>query len=71
MVKPEKYLVDYIEHELPYDLVPMPHLQEIIKQGLDAFESTEGVKIITKKLVCTDCPNKNELVEFLCKLCGR
>ncbi len=41
-MKLEKYLADYIEHEISND---ERTLQQVIKQGLDAFESTENVKI--------------------------
>lgn len=58
-MKLEKYLADYIEQEkmgLTYDdgyeiQINTDSLQEIIKQGLDAFESTENVKI-----EIIDCP---------------
>lgn len=53
MTKLEKYLADYIEQEkmgLIYDdgyelQIDADTLQEIIKQGLDAFESTENVRV--------------------------
>lgn len=58
-MKLEKYLADYIghEHELNPNVcfaysqpdrsvsIELVSLQEIIQQGIEAFESTEGVKI--------------------------
>ena len=44
-MKLEKYLADYIEHETEEFYTPAFDLQEIIKQGLEAFESTENVII--------------------------
>ena len=54
-MKLEKYLADYLatgierlhEQGLPMDFT-VEGLQEIIKYGLDTFESTEDARIITK-----------------------
>lgn len=42
-MKLEKYLADYIKHELEdnSDLT----MQEILQQGIEAFESTENAKV--------------------------
>ena len=42
-----KYLADYFEREfgnMPMDELPEP--EEILEQGLDAFESTDNIKLI-------------------------
>lgn len=43
-MKLAKYLADYIEHELVGDVI-VDELQEIIQQGIEAFESTEQVRV--------------------------
>ncbi len=47
-MKLEKYLADYLAYEHDENNVPVFHedyLEQFIKQGLDAFESTENVTI--------------------------
>lgn len=60
-MKLEKYLADYMESEIRGLDVNHSNLVEIIKQGLDAFESTEDVKIWVKPIPeqCLDCPHRN------------
>lgn len=46
-----KYLADYVEHELlkfDYRLTSMYNITGILEQGLEAFESTNGLTIEIK-----------------------
>ena len=47
-MKLSKYLANYLRHEYDENNVPVFHedyLQQFIEQGIEAFESTEGVKV--------------------------
>jgi len=63
-MKLSKYLAGYIhrEKEIRGRATAWEELQEIIQQGIEAFESTEGVKvkIIDENIITDRCQDKEE-----------
>lgn len=58
-MKLAKYLADYIEHEREVSMTgDIGHkMEEIIQQGIEAFESTEAVKVlvVNEPEICKGC----------------